>query len=91
VLEQETRFAALRQGEGEYISTFKLSFDNLVKANEGAGVPEITELKLAQEFIMKLDPKRYKRMQAQTHNDALRKDSDAYQKTLASAYRIASV
>jgi hypothetical protein len=29
------------------------------------GVPEITETKLALEFIMKLDPKRYKRMLAQ--------------------------
>lgn len=90
VLEQETRFAALRQGEREYISTFKQRFDNQTKANEGAGVPEITESKLALEFIMKLDPKRYKRMLAQMRNDALRKDPDAYPKTLASAYRIAS-
>jgi Zinc knuckle len=90
VQEQETRFAALRQGEREYISTFKLRFDNQVKANEGAGVPEMTESKLALEFIMKLDPKRYQRMLAQMRNDALRKDADAYPKTLASAYRIAS-
>ena len=90
ILEQETRFAALRQGDREYISTFKQRFDNQVKANEGAGVPEITESKLALEFIMKLDPKRYKRMLAQMRNDALRKDPDAYPKTLASAYRIAS-
>ena len=90
ILEQETRFAALRQGDREYISTFKQRFDNQTKANEGAGVPEITESKLALEFIMKLDPKRYKRMLAQMRNDALRKDPDAYPKTLASAYRIAS-
>ena len=90
VLEQETRFAALRQGEREYISTFKSRFDNQTKANEGAGVPEITESKLALEFIMKLDPKRYKRMLAQMRNDAIRKDPDASPKTLASAYRIAS-
>jgi Zinc knuckle len=90
ILEQETRFAALRQGDREYISTFKQRFDNQIKANEGAGVPEITESKLALEFIMKLDPKRYKRMLAQMRNDALRKDPDAYPKTLASAYRIAS-
>jgi hypothetical protein len=83
VLEQETRFAALRQGEREHISTFKLRFDNQVKANEGAGVPEITESKLALEFIMKLDPKRYKRMLAQMRNDGLRKVPDAYPKTLA--------
>jgi hypothetical protein len=53
-------------------------------------VPEITESKLALEFIMKLDPKRYKRMLTQMRNNALRKDPDAYPKTLASAYRIAS-
>jgi Zinc knuckle len=90
ILEQETRFAALRQGEREYISTFKQRFDNQVKANEGAGVPEITDSKLALEFITKLDPKRYKRMLVQMRNEALRKDPDAYPKTLASAYRIAS-
>ena len=36
ILEQETRFAALKQGEREYIPTFKRRFDNQVKANEGA-------------------------------------------------------
>jgi hypothetical protein len=77
ILEQETRFAALRQGEREYISTFKQRFDNQVKANEGAGVPVITDSKLALEFITKLDPKRYKRMLVQTRNEALRKDPDA--------------
>jgi hypothetical protein len=90
ILEQETRFAAVKQGEREYISTFKQRFDNQVKANEGAGVPEITESKLALEFITKLDPKRYKRMLVQMRNEALRKDPDAYPKTLAAAYRIAS-
>lgn len=74
----------------EYISTFKQRFDNQVKANEGAGVLEITESKLALECIMKLDPKQYKRMLAQMRNDALRKDPDAYPQTLALAYRIAS-
>jgi hypothetical protein len=90
ILKQETRFAAVRQGEREYISTFKLRFENQVKANESAGVPEITVSKLALEFIIKLDPKRYKRMLAQMRNDALRKDPDAYPRTLASAFRIAS-
>jgi Zinc knuckle len=39
---------------------------------------------------MKLDPKRYMRMLSEMRKDALRKDADAYPKTLASAYRIAS-
>jgi hypothetical protein len=90
ILKQETRFGALRQREREYISTFKQRFDNQMKASEGAGVPEITESKLALELIMKLDPKRYKRMLSEMRDDALRKDPDAYPKTLASAYRIAS-
>jgi hypothetical protein len=55
ILEQESRFAALHQGEREYISTFKQRSDIQVKANEGAGVPEITESKMALEFITKLD------------------------------------
>jgi hypothetical protein len=81
ILEQETRFAALRQGEREYISTFKLRFDNQVNANEGAGVHKITETKLALEFITKLDPKRFKRMLVQMRNEVLRKDPDDYPKT----------
>ena len=89
-LEQEIRFSAMRQGEREFISTFKTRFDNQVKANEGAGVPPPTERKLALEFIMKLDPKRYKRMLSQMRNDSLRNDTDAYPSTLASAFRIAS-
>ena len=89
-LEQETRFAALKQGEREFISTFKTRFDNQVKANTGAGVPPPTERRLALEFIMKLDTKRYRRMLSQMRNDSLRSDPDAYPSTLAAAYRIAS-
>jgi hypothetical protein len=55
----ETRFAALRQGDREYISTFKHRFDNQIRANEGAGVPEITDSKLALEFIMNCTSVRY--------------------------------
>jgi hypothetical protein len=89
-LEQEIRFSSMRQGEREYISTFKTRFDNQIRANEGAGVPRPTERKLALEFIMKLDQKRYKRMLTQMRNESLRNDPDAYPSTLASAFRIAS-
>jgi hypothetical protein len=86
-LEQEIRFSTVRQLDREYISTFKYRFDNQVRANEG----EVsTERKLALEFIMKLDPKRYKRMLSQMCNDSLRNEVDAYPSTLASAFRIAS-
>ena len=89
-IEQEIRFAAMRQGDREFISTFKVRFDNQVKANTGAGVPVPSERKLALEFIMKLDTKRYRKMLTQMRNDSLRSEEDAYPSTLASAYRIAS-
>ena len=89
-LEQEIRFSAMRQGDREFISTFKVRFDNQVKANTGAGVPVPSERKMALEFIMKLDTKRYRKMLTQMRNDSLRGEEDAYPSTLASAYRIAS-
>ena len=89
-IEQEIRFAAMRQGDREFISTFKVRFDNQVKANTGAGVPVPSERKMALEFIMKLDTKRYRKMLTQMRNDSLRSEEDAYPSTLASAYRIVS-
>ena len=47
IQEQETRYAELKQGDREFLSTFKLRFDNQVKANIGAGVAAITEPKRA--------------------------------------------
>jgi hypothetical protein len=58
VQEQETRYAALRQEDKEFISTFKQRFDDQIKANEGAGVPAVTDSKRALEFISKLDTRR---------------------------------
>ena len=89
-LQQETRFSNMRQGEREYISTFKTRFDNQVKANEGAGVTPSSEKKQALEFIMKLDPKRYKGMLQDMRNDSLRGNPEAYPRTLALAFRIAA-
>ena len=89
-LEQQIRFAGMKQGEREYISTFKTRFDHQVKANEGAGIPPATDRKLALEFIMKLDAKRYKTMLWQMRNDSLRNDPEAYPSTLAGAFRIAA-
>ena len=88
--EQENKYNSLRQGEREYISTFKVRFDEQVAANAGVGVAEITESRRALDFIMKLDPKRYKKMHDDMKNDALRCVVDAYPKTLAAAYRVAS-
>ena len=88
--EQENKYNSLRQGEREFISTFKVRFDEQVSANNGVGVAEITDSRRALDFILKLDPKRYKRMHDDMKNDALRCVTDAYPKTLAAAYRIAS-
>ena len=90
IQEQETRYAELRQGEKEFLSSFKVRFDNQVKSNAGAGVPAITESKRALDFICKLDPKRYRSMLAKMRNNALSMEENAYPQTLSSAFRIAS-
>jgi hypothetical protein len=77
-LEQEIRFSSMRQGDREFISTFKTRFDNQIRANEGAGV-SMMERKLA------LDPKSYKRMLSEMKNDSLRHIAEAYPSALASA------
>jgi Zinc knuckle len=89
-LEQEIRFSSMRQGDREFISTFKTRFDYQIRANEGADIPMPTGRKLALEFIMKLDPKRYKQMLSEMRNDSQRNIADAYPSTLASAFRTAS-
>ena len=90
IQEQETRYAELRQGEKEFLSSFKVRFDNQVKSNAGAGVAAISESKRALDFICKLDPKRYRSMLAKMRNNALSMEDNAYPQTLSSAFRIAS-
>jgi Zinc knuckle len=90
VSEQESRYAALKQGDREYVSTFKQRFDHQVQANEGVGIPDITESKRALDFINKLDPRRYRGMHSQMRNLAVRGRKDAYPATLAEAFRTAS-
>ena len=90
VQDQESKYAMLRQGEREYITVFKTRFDEQVSANEGVGMPGVSEAKRALEFLHKLDPVRYRKMLAQMRNDALRNVPDAYPRTIASAFRIAS-
>ena len=51
IQEEESRYADLRQAEREFLSSFKLRFDNQVKANTGAGVAPITDSKRALDFI----------------------------------------
>ena len=88
--EQEIRYSQLQQGEKEYTSAFKTRFDNQIKANTGAGIVQPTESKVALDFIYKLDQKRFGKMKAFMHNNAICLTPDAYPPNLAAAFRIAS-
>ena len=88
--EQESKYGMMRQGEREMITTFKARFDEQILANDAVGVDKITDTLRALDFIGKLDPKRYRRMMTEMRNDALRQKPDAYPKSLAAAFRIAS-
>jgi hypothetical protein len=87
--EQEVRYTELKQGDREFRSTFKIRFDNQLKANEGAGLPVQNKPKLVLEFLFKLDGKRYKDMLSSMRNDALRDLPDAYLQNLVAAFHIA--
>lgn len=88
--QQESKYGSMRQGEREFIVTFKNRFDEQVEANHAVGVPEVSESKRALDFLGKLDPKRYKKMHDSMKNDALRRKPEAFPKTLAEAFHIAS-
>ena len=88
--EQNTRYAALKQGDKEYVTSFKTRFDAQIQANRGAGLPELEDNTLAKNFIHKLDLRRYARMLSSMRNKSLCNDPEAYPLTLASALRIAS-
>ena len=88
--EQSARYSALKQGDREYISSFKTRYDAQIQSNRGAGVADMDEETQAMDFIHKLDPKRYERMLVSMRNNALRGAPDAYPVTLASALQIAS-
>ena len=90
IQEQESRYAELRQAGREFLTSFKLRFDNQVKANAGAGVAPISDSKRALDFICKLDPKGYRSMLAKMRNNALSMEENAYPQSLSAAYRIAS-
>ena len=87
IQEQESRYAELRQAEREFLTSFKLRFDNQAKANAGAGVAPISDSKRALDFICKLDPKRYRSMLAKVRNNALSMEENAYPQSLSAAYR----
>ena len=87
---QESKYTSMRQGERELITSFKLRFDEQVSANNAVGMAPVTASKRALDFQGKLDPRRYKRMLDNMKNDALRRNPEAFPKTLPAAYRIAS-
>ena len=88
--EQMAKYSALRQGDREYIASFKTRYDAQILASRGAGVPDIDEETMAMDFIHKLDTKRYEKMLVHMRNNALCNGPDAYPATLATALRIAS-
>ena len=90
IQDQEQRYSAIKQGDKEYVSNFKLRFDAQVQACLGAGVADVTEPKRALDFIYKLDPKRFGKMLAFMRNNALIMEGEAFPQTLAAACRIAS-
>jgi hypothetical protein len=60
IQEQLARFASLKAKES--LCRALTRFDNKVKANLGAGVPDVSDSTRALEFFFKLDDKRYQRM-----------------------------
>ena len=86
----ESKYGSMRQGEREFIVTFKNRFDEQVEANHTVGVQQVSESKRALDFLGKLDPVRYKKMHDSMKNDALRRKLEAFPKTLAEAFHIAS-
>ena len=88
--EQMAKYSALRQGDREYIASFKTRYDAQIQAGIGAGLPVLDEETMAMDFIHKLDAKRYEKMLVHMRRNALWNDVDAYPATLASALRIAS-
>ena len=88
--DQIARYSSVRQGDRDYIASFKTRFDAQILASRGAGVPDIDEETMAMDFIHKLDTKRYEKMLVHMRRNALCNSPDAYPPTLAAALRIAS-
>ena len=88
--EQLARYSVLRQGDREFIASFKTRYDAQIQANIGAGIAVIDEETMAMDFLHKLDYKRYEKMLVHMRRNALCNDPEAYPATLASALRIAS-
>ena len=75
--EQMARYSSLRQGDREYIASFKTRFDAQILASRGAGVADIEEETMAMDFIHKLDTKRYEKMLVHMRRNALCNGPDA--------------
>lgn len=88
--DQNSRYTALKQGNKEYITSFKTKFDAQIQANRSAGLRDLDDETLAMDFTHKLDLRRYTRMLSSMRIKALYNDPEAYPLTLASALRIAS-
>ena len=69
--DQMARYSSVRQGDREYIASFKTRFDAQILASRGAGVPDIDEETMAMDLIHKLDTKRYEKMLVHMRRNAL--------------------
>ena len=78
IREQEMKYAALKQGDREYVINFKTRFDAQIQANVGAGVTPLSEPRMALDFLHKLVQKRFSKMLAHMRNNALFNDANAY-------------
>ena len=90
IQDQEQRYNAIKQGDKEYVSNFKLRFDAQVQACLGAGVADVTEPKRALDLVYKSDSKRFGKMLAFMRNNALVMEGEAFPQTLGAACCIAS-
>ena len=73
---QSEKYNNMRQGDREYISSFKLRFDNQIKSNIGVGLAEVESRAI--DFLGKM-------------NGALQNNqSSSYPKILTGAFRVAS-
>lgn len=84
--DQREKHYNLQQGDREYISDFKIRFDDQVKVNTGLGIAEVEEESRAIDFLGKLDPNRHTDMLTSMIYGTLQNNpSTSYPTTLSGA------
>ena len=88
--DQMARYNPPRQGDREYVASFKIRYYAQVQAGVGAGLTALDEETMAMDFLHKLDQKRFGKLLTHMRRNALLNNADAYPATLAAAVTIAS-